>query len=134
MISRSEWIMPAECVEWNRGLCYELGLKDEFWLDRPADLRLFFSRRQRIALTLMIMKLRIRFLWPRGQVAAIFRIKPNGTTQNYFIRGDLLLKHIPELRRCFTKLEGREAPVFMLDHWQDLFIELFEIRIGVSGK
>ena len=134
MISHSKWIMPAECVEWNRGLCYELGLEEEFWRDRPIDNRLRFSRRQRIAITLMIMKLRIRFFWPRDQVAMAFGIKNSGTTQTYMIRGDILLEHIPELERCFTKLEGAQAPAFMLEHWYDLFAELFEIRIGTSGK
>ena len=126
--------MPAECVDWNRGLCYELGLEEEFWRDRPIDNRLRFSRRQRIAITLMIMKLRIRFFWPRDQVAMAFGIKNSGTTQTYMIRGDILLEHIPELERCFTKLEGAQAPAFMLEHWHDLFAELFEIRIGTSGK
>ena len=134
MISRSKWIMPAEAVEWNRGLWYELGLEEEFWRDRPIDNRLRFSRRQRIAITLMIMKLRIRFFWPRDQVAMAFGIKNSGTTQTYMIRGDILLEHIPELERCFTKLEGAQAPAFMLEHWYDLFAELFEIRIGTSGK
>ena len=134
MISRTDWIMPAEAVEWNRGLCYELGLEEEFWRDRPIDQRLYFSRRQRIAITLMVMKLRIRFFWPRDQVALAFGIKNSGTTQTYMARGDILLEYIPELERCFTKLEGAQAPAFMLEHWYELFAELFEIRIGTSGK
>lgn len=134
MISRSDWIMPAECFDWNNQLCYELGLEREFWVpSRPGE-RLSLTRRQRSALTLMIMKLRIRYLWGRDQIALAFGLKMNGTLAKYYERGDLLLEYIPELERCFTKLEGDQAVEFMMDYWGDLFAELFEISEGVSAE
>ena len=133
MISRSEWIMPAECVRWNAALCYELGLEQDFWIIAERDRRRL-SRRQRMAMTLMIMKLRIRYIWGREQIMPAFKMKAGSTVQTYYERGEVLIKYCPELERCFTKLEGDQAVEFMMDYWGELFAELFEIPIGVSAE
>ena len=120
MISRSEWIMPAECVRWNAALCYELGLEQDFWVIAERD-------RHRL-------KLRIRYIWGREQIMPAFKMKAGSTVQTYYERGEVLIKYCPELERCFTKLEGDQAVEFMMDYWGELFAELFEIPIGVSAE
>ena len=87
-----------------------------------------------MAMTLMIMKLRIRYLWGREQIGPAFKMKAGSTVQTYYERGEVLIKYCPELERCFTKLEGDQAVEFMMDYWGELFAELFEIPIGVSTE
>jgi len=130
MISRSEWIMPAACVKWNAALCYELGLEDHFWVVPAAADHFALTRRQRMAMCLMIMNLHIRYLWGRDQIGIAFGINGGSTLQNYYERGYTLMKYCPELERCFTKLEGDQAVEFMMDYWGELFAELFEIPLG----
>jgi len=121
--------MPAACVKWNAALCYELGLEDQFWLIAARDGHRL-NRRQRMAMMLMILKLRIRYHWGREQIGPVFKMKAGSTVQLYYDRGDVLMKYCPGLERCFTKLEGDQAVEFMMDYWGDLFAELFEIPLG----
>jgi|TARA_R110000822_G_scaffold128697_1_gene264566 hypothetical protein len=124
MISRSSQIgIPSISVEWVDQLCFEMGVKPAFWVERPSKGRL--TRRERMTMTLIVLRLRLRHEYCRDDLAGALGMAYSNL-HNYEVRGISLLKLDPSMERAFTKMEGSQAAEFLICNWFPIFAVLFD--------
>jgi len=118
---RSE--IPPSSEKWIRGLFEELGVPYGFWLYWPKNKGM--PRPYRLALCLAILRLKLAHQMSTKEIAPMFR-RCRMTLAPYSQRGDWILSLNPVFERAFTKMEGEQAPAFLVHQWRDLWETLLD--------
>ena len=124
-IYREGW--PQASTEWSVQLVEEMGLKWGFWTKQLS------RRREKLAVVLLCMRLKLRHNYSITEIANLFGKARTGMYP-YVMRGDALLKVDPDLWRAMMLLDGRDAPMYLIttfaDLWETLFDENDPDRLG----
>jgi len=124
MKSRSEQIFregwPKASAEWSVELVEEMGLEWGFWTYKRLQ-----TRREKLAVVLLCMRLKLRHNFSITEIGNLFGKARTGMYP-YVTRGDALLKVDPDLWRAMMLLDGRDAPMYLITTFADLWETLFD--------
>lgn len=117
-IYRDRW--PDVTRVWAGHLLDEMGLEWGFWTQKKL-----MGRREKLAVVLTCMRLRLRHNFSCDEIAALFNLKRTGVYP-YVLRGDALLEADEMLWRNIVNLEGRDAPYHVISSFGKLWCDLFD--------
>ena len=117
-IFREGW--PKASAEWSVELVEEMGLEWAFWTWKPLT-----RRREKLAVVLLCMRLKLRHNFSITEIANLFGKARTGVYP-YVTRGDALLKVDPDLWRAMMLLDGRDAPIYLITTFGELWETLFD--------
>ena len=117
-IYREGW--PKASAEWCVDLVEEMGLEWGFWTYKPLN-----RRREKLAVVLLCMRLKLRHNYSITEIANLFGKARTGMYP-YVTRGDALLKVDPDLWRAMMLLDGRDAPMYLITTFGELWQTLFD--------
>ncbi len=117
-IYREGW--PKASAEWSVQLVEEMGLEWGFWTYKTLT-----RRREKLAVVLLCMRLKLRHNFSITEIANLFGKARTGMYP-YVTRGDALLTVDPDLWRALMLLDGRDAPMYLITTFADLWETLFD--------
>ena len=115
---REGW--PKASVDWSRELVDAMGLKWGFWTVTTLN-----RRREKLAVVLLCMRLKLRHNYSITEIANLFGKARTGMYP-YVTRGEALLTVDPDLWRAMMLLDGRDAPMYLITTFGELWESLFD--------
>ena len=115
---REGW--PKASVDWSRELVDAMGLKWGFWTVTTLN-----RRREKLAVVLLCMRLKLRHNYSITEIANLFGKARTGMYP-YVTRGEALLTVDPDLWRAMMLLDGRDAPMYLITTFGELWETLFD--------
>ena len=115
---REGW--PKASVDWSRELVDAMGLKWGFWTVTTLN-----RRREKLAVVLLCMRLKLRHNYSITEIANLFG-KARSGMYPYVTRGEALLTVDPDLWRAMMLLDGRDAPMYLITTFGELWETLFD--------
>ena len=117
-IYRDGW--PKASAEWSVQLVEQMGLEWGFWTYKRLQ-----GRREKLAVVLLCMRLKLRHNFSITEIGNLFGKARTGMYP-YVTRGDALLKVDPDLWRAMMLLDGRDAPMYLITTFGELWETLFD--------
>ena len=117
-VFRDGW--PKASVDWSRELVDAMGLKWGFWTVTTLN-----RRREKLAVVLLCMRLKLRHNYSITEIANLFGKARTGMYP-YVTRGEALLTVDPDLWRAMMLLDGRDAPMYLITTFGELWETLFD--------